>query len=291
MLTKINIRIQQPQQDWNRDFVNIFTSLISSSKNVFKISDKELEIRAGSLLPVTQINFENKSTAVIFKDDSAVVRSLRAEGLSIAINEDISDKPASSLTEFKILQDEIGEYCEVVTRSNEPRYLLTMKQLWDRFQGKIIEVNHTGINFSPASIPLPDYQFLKKHIATQSFLVNYPTGEEWPFIIPSTEEENLNGITDTSIIRHPLFELVYSDYNSIPVIQFDIRPDLAKEEVLRLLPEPYGISFEGLEDSIRTVYVLSDIKDVIIRFDIGLRSTSTNSFYPWMIKEGGRFIK
>jgi len=288
MLKKIKIHLQRSEQSWNTAFKHSFIRLIGTSKNVAKLSDSTLEIKAESLFPVTQISFDAATTFVNFEDDSGINKRFQAEGLIFGFNINEIEEGKKATKTFQVLEDDIGQYCKVEGRSDEPAYQLTMDQLLQRFAGTITEVNHTGINFSPAAIPSANYMELKKHIAANCYLVNYPTGEEWPFIIPSSEEELKTNITDFSKIRHPLFELVYSEYNSIPVIQFDIRPNLTKEEVFRLLPEPYGISFTGLENSIRTVYVLSDQQGLLIRFDIGLRSESTNSFYPWMIKEGGR---
>jgi hypothetical protein len=288
MLNKIKILLQKPSLSWNKDFSSDFNALLNTCKNLTRNEDGNLVLQADNLKPVTEIAFHDRSTIVKFEDESKVEKRFLIKGLTIAINSNEVDKAQINDKVIKILKDEVGEYCKVAAEIGEYNYQLTMRQLLNRFEGKILEVNHCGINFSPDSITRSDYTQLKTHISKQSFLVNYPTGEEWPFIIPSTNIENINGITNTSLIRHPLFEFVYSEYNKIPVIQFDIRPNLTKEEVLRLLPDPYGISFPGLEDSIRTVYVLSDIKGLIIRFDIGLRSKSNNSFYPWMIEQGGR---
>lgn len=84
--------------------------------------------------------------------------------------------------------------------------------------------------------------------------------------------------------------MVCSKYNATPVIQFDVEVELTKEETIKLLPKPYGVSFKGLENFFRTVFVLTDFSGLILRFDMRFLSKRKKDFYAWMIKKGGRII-
>lgn len=86
------------------------------------------------------------------------------------------------------------------------------------------------------------------------------------------------------------FKIVYSDYHSKPLIQFNIDTNLTKAQLLKLLLDPYGVSFEGFENYFRTVFTNSDWKGVILRFDLSFRSQKKKDFGFWMIKQGGRII-
>ena len=196
---------------------------------------------------------------------------------------------SDSNKKFEIKKDAAGEYC-VVTANRKKYYQLTLAQLLSRFKGKCKEVNHTGMNFSSVDIPEKEYLSFREMIAESCYLVRYPEGEEWPFIIPCTKAENEKGITNTTVNRNPKFEFVYSDYNKVPVMQFDIETTLTRAEVFNLLPDPYGVSFDGLEDKFRTVFINTDYKDIFLRFDIGFAHSRPGDFYAWMIKEGGRIV-
>jgi hypothetical protein len=172
-------------------------------------------------------------------------------------------------------------------------YILTIQQLFNRLDGKLINLNHVGINFGPAVLPWPVYLGFKKLIAQRCNLYKYPTGEEWPFIIPATGKEFLEDITDETIKRNPKFEFVYYKYQRKPLIQVDIETKLTKNETLKLFPSPYGVSFDGLKEFFRTVFVMTDWPGVILRLDLRFRSVSKGlaagrDHGYWMIKKGGR---
>jgi len=186
----------------------------------------------------------------------------------------------------KLLKDNVGDYVEIEENSKK-FYALTIGQLLQRFDGKLKELNHAGMNFGPKILEKKEYLEFRKLIAQRSNLYNYPTGEEWPFIIPSNENEFRTNITDKSINRNPKFELVYSKYHPNPLIQIDIETNLTEAEVLKLLPEPYGVSFDNLKDMFRTVFIHVNWNNVFIRFDLRFKSNGEDFGY-WIIKEGGR---
>ena len=188
----------------------------------------------------------------------------------------------------KKLFDNAGEYIQLSNKIKN-YYLLTPEQLLNRVSGKLLVMNHAGMNIGPKLINEVNYLKFRKILSKFSNLYKYPTGEEWPFIIPSTDEEFFNGITDETKKRNPKFEVVFSNYHSKPLLQFDIETKLAKEEVLKILPEPYGISLEGLEKFFRTVFIHTGWSDdVVMRFDLRFKTTSKDFGY-WLIKDGGRY--
>ncbi len=185
------------------------------------------------------------------------------------------------------LTDQSGEYTKISIQNNT-YFVLTIKQLLDRFNKKLVELNHSGMNLGPKLISKLEYLHFRDKLAKKCNMYKYPTGEEWPFIIPATREEYLKEIDNDTKNRNPKFELVFSKYHSKPVIQFDIKTNLTKDEVFSLLPKPYGISFEGLENFIRTVFVRVDWDNTLLRFDLGFKSKNKDFGY-WLIKEGGRY--
>ncbi len=171
---------------------------------------------------------------------------------------------------------------------NLPEFVST-ETLLKKLSGILEELNHSGINFSPEFLKEKEYQSFKKEVAKRSNLYDYPTGEEWSFIIPSTENEFVNDIKDESINRNPKFEIVYSDYNIQPVIQIDIATKLNKQQIFDLFPDPYGVSYEGLEDYFRSIFINVDWGNVLLRFDLGFGRKGKDFGY-WIIKDGGRII-
>ncbi len=164
---------------------------------------------------------------------------------------------------------------------------LTLEEFTVMFAGSITGLNHVGINFFTKFMDRAAYTKFKREIAQATTLYNYPTGEEWPFIIPATVEERASEIRDFTRERNPEFEFVYSRYEPIPCIQCDLETSLTKEEVLKRLPKPAGISFEGLEEYMRTVYITHPWGNGLLRFDVRFKD-SGGAIYPWLVEQGGR---
>ena len=174
--------------------------------------------------------------------------------------------------------------------ARKPRHvpaLLSLVEFAEIFKGSLVSLNHVGINFYTSFMNKPTYSAFKQQLAQESNLYNYPTGEEWPFIIPATQEEHTTEITDFSLKRNPEFEFVYSRYEPVPCIQCDFETSLTKEEVFQRLPKPAGISFEGLEDYMRTVYIAHPWGDGLLRFDVRFKDNGP-AIYPWIVEKGGR---
>jgi hypothetical protein len=122
-------------------------------------------------------------------------------------------------------------------------------------------------------------------------MYRYPTGEEWPFVLPSTTDEILGDIRDFVVGREPRFELVYDKGLAQTEWQFALWTDLTRAELELLFPEPEGITFPGLEEIFRVVPVIHPWPGLGIRFDLCYRIDDGPSDWEtgeWLVTEGGR---
>lgn len=193
-----------------------------------------------------------------------------------------------NIDDCELLKDKIGNYTRLKLGSKKYS-ILSIEQVFERFDGKLKSLNHAGVNFGPKILSESDYINIKKLISEKSNLYKYPTGEEWPFIIPSTESEFWEGITDLTFKRDPKFEIVYSNNHKKPFIQLDLETNLSEVEVIELLPSPYGVSDPKLKKDMRNVFIMTDWLGVILRFDLRFKYSGEDFGY-WMIKEGGRIL-
>jgi hypothetical protein len=175
------------------------------------------------------------------------------------------------------------------TQAPRPRVLLA--DLIRRLAGHVNGVDHTGVNM-PASATSPEqWQGLVGAVAWASTMYRYPTGEEWPFVIPSTAEELLGDIRDFPTGREPRSELVYDELRTQTEWQFALWTDLTRTELERLFPEPEGFTFPGLEDIFRVVTVHNPWQGLSIRFDLCSRIEEGPSDWEtgeWLVTKGGR---
>jgi hypothetical protein len=187
-------------------------------------------------------------------------------------------------------RDALGTYFEIHFASSVI-YRLPMDNLIKRLKGHIMRIDHTGINIPSAQISNAAWSQFINNIAEQTNLYKYPTNDVWPFILPATEDEFKNDITQFPRHREPKFEIVYDTYDSSPTIQIDIETDLTRIEIEQLLPEPYGISFPEVADFFRTVYVHHEWSGLAIRFDIRFKSEGPSDWDTgkWLVEDGGRY--
>ncbi|WP_223166656.1 hypothetical protein [Nonomuraea sp. SYSU D8015] len=93
----------------------------------------------------------------------------------------------------------------------------------------------------PASHTSPEqWQNLVNALASASTMYRFPTGETWPFVLPSTSDELLGDIHDFVAGREPRFELVYDQGLTQTEWQFALWTDLTRAELEQLFPEPEG---------------------------------------------------
>lgn len=271
----------QFQKEDNQKVLELINSAeIQTSKS--NIENKDLfpkiafEVSSALEFPQISFNYFDKKDEKNFQEENFL--RWNANNLDFGFNLDHSKsvKPTNSSSDIN--------YSKARKEHISP---VTLDILLKKLTGKLKSLNHAGINFSPVFISKNEYREIKRMISESTNLYNYPTGEEWPFIIPSTKEEFENEITDFSIARNPKFELVYSNYNYNPVIQLDFDTTLTKKEAFELFPSPFGISYPGLENAFRTVFVKMHWGNVLLRFDISFRGDGEDFGY-WMIREGKR---
>jgi hypothetical protein len=158
-------------------------------------------------------------------------------------------------------------------------------------RGHVTRIDHTGINLPSVLVSRETWEQFIGKIANNCNLYRYPTGEDWLFILPATEEEFTNDITIFPAGREPKFELVYDTFSPVPTIQIDIETDLLRSEIEQLFPAPYGVSFPDLADYFRTVYIDHEWPSLAIRFDLRFRNDNPDGSWEtgkWLVEDGGR---
>jgi hypothetical protein len=160
-----------------------------------------------------------------------------------------------------------------------------------RVAGSITRVDHTGVNLPSHSMSTAEWTALVRKLAAATTMYRYPTGEQWPFILPSTVEELATDIHDFVVGREPRFELVHDPWCRRTTWQFALWTTLARSELENLFPAPVGIALPGLEEIFRTVYIQSPWPDLEIRLDLCFRVDDGQSAWEtgqWLVTEGGR---
>ncbi|MBT4791448.1 MAG: hypothetical protein HON90_07745 [Halobacteriovoraceae bacterium] len=213
---------------------------------------------------------------------------------------------SSPVTEFKlvhqshssiqfILSDEsiayeFGENIFINEKSNNKEHL-GLEEFFKILTPKLGQVDHTGILISKNRLDENTWKNLIGKLGCQSNLYSYPTGEDWPFLLPATEIEFSTEIIDFSQKRLPKFELVYVKERCPVTIQIDMETQFTKSELENLLPEPLGFCFTGLGQYFRSVYVNTSWPGFILRFDLRYKEEgSVHSWNSgqWLVEEGLR---
>lgn len=195
--------------------------------------------------------------------------------------------------QFSIGNDEYLNFLNRNSDCTESKELTGIKKLSigdvkSKLKGHIKRIDHTGINLPSSLYSKLEWNNMLKYLSSVSNLYSYPTGDPWPFLLPSTIEENQNEITNFEIIREPRFELVYDHYTDIVAIQIDIETDLSKSEVESLFPKNQGIYFNCLEDHFKTIY-LNYCEYLDIRFDIRFKCSHDDfESGEWFVSKGKR---
>jgi hypothetical protein len=169
---------------------------------------------------------------------------------------------------------------------------LPLATLVERFEGAV-RLDHSGFNIPRSMCTEEEWQALLRNLSMVSDVYQYPTGEDWYFLLPSTQDEAGGGIDHFTAGRAPKFELVYDEYARVPVVQLQIDTNLTRAEVEERLPEPFGIRFPDLGDIFRTVYVEHPWPGLLIRFDIVFPREGEPDDWTtaeWLVKEGRRLV-
>jgi hypothetical protein len=187
-------------------------------------------------------------------------------------------------------EDALGPYVQT-SEGEETTYTLPLDELHRRLAGHIVRCDHTGLNLPTALVDRAAWNGLLTDIAAVANLYRYPTGEDWPFILPATEDEFTGDIHAFALGREPKLELVYDGHARHPLIQIDLDTDLTRPELEALLPGSYATAIPGLDEFFRTVYVTSPWPDLSIRVDLRYKGDSVDSDWAtgaWLVTAGGR---
>jgi len=198
-------------------------------------------------------------------------------------------KPQGSLLATKHA-DELGTFYEIHLPGMSV-FRLPLEELHKRLAGHILSIDHTGVNLPAELVDRSAWTAFLKQLGAQTNLYRYPEGDDWPFIVPATAHEFATDIADFKEGREPRFELVYEHTLPVPMLQFDVRTDLARSELERLFPEPYSLALEGLGEYFRSVYIHHPWPGLIIKFDMRYKNRNPGDVWEtgeWLVKSGGR---
>ncbi len=204
-----------------------------------------------------QLNFLHKSDTAIELRDAPIRRVLR-----------------------KIERKPIAEPVE---------HTIEIAQLNDILLNKLVTLDHIGLNIPSTLVSKVEYRNIITSLGNTCTLHHYPTGQDWDFILPSTRSEWEHGISDFRPGREPRGEFVYDEYTQIPIIQLCIETKLTKKRLCKLLPDPLGISYEGLP--FRTVFIRTPWRNFGIRCDMSAYSRNRQNSWitgQWLATRGNR---
>jgi hypothetical protein len=239
------------------------------------------------LLPETVFRVANRLyPAVLFEMDQPFV--LWAGNLVLRASAVAVECPTVAERDGPLVEDALGSYVQLPVGSEDFTALLPLGTVCERLKGHILWLDHTGVNLPARAVGRANWHELIGTLAAASNMYRYPTGEEWPFIIPATAGEFAMDITDPQPVRRSKFELVYDATLCNPLIQIDIATDLTRATIEALFPEPYGVGLAGLDQYFRSVYVDHPWPGLAFRFDLGYRSDQPGDMAGWLIHEGGR---
>ena len=237
MLEKIEYIFQKNSK--NIEFFNLLINLFKDVKYVTNINNEEIHIITSNLKPKT-----------IFRLD------------------DITSNIQLNIGDIK--------YLNLLSRQNKDnkevcnKKRLNINDVSLKLLGHVKRIDHTGINLPTTLFNELEYKNLLHYFSFKSNVYSYPTGEPWPFLLPVTEYEHKNEITNFKILREPRFEFIYDKYTNIIGIQIDIETDLSKNEIENLFPKEQGVYYEGCP--FKAIYLDYD-KNLDIRLDVRYQST------------------
>lgn len=252
MLEKIEYKF--PKDAKGVELFNLFKTLF---KNVVyaKITDNQIEMLSNNnLKPKTIFTLDDKIQKIEFN---------------------IGNKKYSNLLDKKPIREDTSNI-----------QILLMEDVITKLQGHIKRIDHTAVNLPTELYSNEEWNDLLTYLSSVSNIYSYPTGEPWPFLLPSSIEEKNNEITNFNLIREPRFELVYDDYTNVPTIHIDMETDLSKKEIEALFPGNQGIYFK--ENPYKAIYINYN-KTIDIRLDIRFkRPYSDFESGEWLVTSGKR---
>lgn len=261
-------------------------------------TDSSIEIRASQpeqALPTTIFRQADVSfPQLLFYNDvqsKADLKELAVGNLRINPVEPNTNPVLGEPLAAKEKQDSLGVYYELQPASLK-LFRLPLEELCSRLKGHIVRIDHTGVNLPSELLSRTAWEQLMQRTAQNANIYKYPTGQDWPFILPATTEENETEIKHFPVGREPKFEVVYDTDSPVPTIQIDIETDLTRQEIEHLFPEPYGMSFPDLADFFRAVYVHHEWPGLNIRFDLRFKNDKPDGIWEtgkWLVTDGRRY--
>ncbi len=121
--------------------------------------------------------------------------------------------------------------------------------------GKITTIDHLGVNFPWFRGLSPALKEFRASLPDIAAYFRFPTGQDWDFILPATEQEIRSGNIDLDITRRPKLELVSFEKCSTPIVQIDCITTIDFNILKELFPE--GIVDEELKNV--WVYITTDM--------------------------------
>lgn len=279
-----NISIQFPKSNYGELFLSNLLDLLQHDK----VFIPKFPVGA---IPTTEFSVEEdiEYPQVVFDTNEIIdIKAGNFHLKSSPVKKGKYKRYSDSISVRK-LSDGFGKYFQLTTLGNN-YFHLPIDELMIRFRNHIVRLTHTGVNIPTQYCSEEEFEILKRTLGSISNIYNYPNKEPWPFILPSTEKEFQTEITDFQLGREPSFELVLEEYSSIPILQIDIETDLEREEVEKLLPEPYGMAFPGLQEYFRSVFIYHGWRGMNIRFDLRYKNDDPGDWDTgkWLVEEQGR---
>lgn len=122
--------------------------------------------------------------------------------------------------------------------------------------GKITTIDHLGVNFPWFQGLSPALKDFRNRLPGLAAYFRFPTGQDWDFILPATEQEIHSDMINLDITRRPKLELVSFEKCSTPIVQIDCITTVNFNRLKELFPE--GIVDEELKNV--WVYITTDIE-------------------------------
>jgi hypothetical protein len=269
------IAFQFPRkQAFTRPFFKQLVSLLEHDPCSQNLMDKLVLFPAypQGALPATTLELEDVNyPAVMFEMEERVV--IKAGAFAVHSNLDAIRTATLPLT---------------IDPGKRPP-LFPMGKFVQLLKGHILRLDHTGVELPSEAVPREKFDHLVEAVGRVANLYRYPTGEEWPFLLPSTYAEFRSEIQQFAKARAPKMELTYG-YVQVPLIHFHVDTDLPREFVEAYFPNQYGTNLPGVT-TYRTVYIDHPWQGLLMRFDLTYYTNNELTEWDsgeWLVKRGVR---
>jgi hypothetical protein len=161
---------------------------------------------------------------------------------------------------------------------------ITLTDLLQMTDGRLLGLDHAGINFDPDAIHGPDNAHLLDELVSSRMAVSHPGQPNWIFLIaPPSDTGQKHGRLAVK------FEFVLDKGLEMPLVQFDVRTSFERDELERLFPEPIGFALPGLEEYFRSIPIAASWRGAGLRFDLRMANKPGEpTFSDWLLSSGIR---